>query len=100
MDVTLFNLFYQSPLKERQVVSNHLLCLEEGMCHPALSSDNEGGKGWVQSDHLESVLLASLQNNQLHLLNLLTYFSCPGSEPHGWENLFQLALFLKVSIML
>lgn len=100
MDVTLFNLFYQSPSKEHQVISNHLLCPEEGMSRPALSGDNGACKRWVQSDHLERVLLASLRNNQLHLLNLLTYFSCPGSKPHGWENLFQLALFLKVGIML
>lgn len=87
---------FQAPLKEHPGhFQSFALPPEEGRSRPALISDKEAHRGWGQSGHAESPLLASLPNIQLGLENLLAYFSCPGSRPHGWENLFELALFLK-----
>lgn len=43
IDTTSFNVLYQSPSKNIQVIPNHWLCPEERMSHPVLSGDSEGG---------------------------------------------------------
>lgn len=70
-------------------------------CLNALSSESEAARDQVQSEPSpETPLLTSLLNKQTDLWNLRSYFSCPQSKSHSCKDLLQLALFLKVSIML
>lgn len=59
---------FQAPLKEHPGhFQSFALPPEEGRSHPALISDKEAHRGWGQSGHAESPLLASLPNIQLGL---------------------------------